>query len=186
VVVVEGEKTADAAERVFTDCCVVSWSGGCKAIDKTDWSPLRGRKVQLVPDADEPGKKAMIGLARKLADMGCSEVKIVNSNAIAARNPDSSTRQIKEGWDIADAVAEGWSADALRIAIDEYSIEFNPQHDQGDDKQAGDKCDQRANDVLLTRASGRGRGAEVVAELVPKTSIFERITFKPGFQIMLI
>jgi DNA primase len=153
VVIVEGEKTADVAETVFTDCCVVTWSGGCLAADKTDWSPLRGRKVLLVPDADEPGKKAMHRLARKLSGMGCSAIKIVDPNAVAARNPDGSTRQIKKGWDIADAVAEGWSADALRKTLDERSTEFNPRHHTDDDKRAGDRHDERANDVVLTRAS---------------------------------
>lgn len=52
VLVVEGEKCADAAHEELTDLAVVSWPGGGKADGKVDWSPLAGRKVITWADAD--------------------------------------------------------------------------------------------------------------------------------------
>lgn len=63
VLVVEGEKTADAAALRFPNHVVVTWSGGASAVDKTDWAPLAGRDAILWPDNDEAGTKAMERLA---------------------------------------------------------------------------------------------------------------------------
>src|SRR5215207_2503380 len=56
VLVVEGEKTADAAQHQFNGHVVVTWSGGSKATGKSDWSALSGRHVVIWPDADDPGR----------------------------------------------------------------------------------------------------------------------------------
>lgn len=45
VLLVEGEKTADAAQAYFPHLAVLTWSGGSKAVCKVDFSPLQGRKV---------------------------------------------------------------------------------------------------------------------------------------------
>ena len=92
VLIVEGEKCADVAARLIPAMVVVSWPGGCKALDKVDFSPLRGRVTTLWPDADEPGKEAMERIAERLGQ-AC---RIVRPNGHA------------DGWDIADAAAEGW------------------------------------------------------------------------------
>jgi predicted P-loop ATPase len=52
VLLVEGEKCADAAQLQFPDLVVVSWPGGCNAEGKVDWSPLAGRKVITWADCD--------------------------------------------------------------------------------------------------------------------------------------
>lgn len=85
VLVVEGEKCADAAQAVLSDWAVVSWPGGGKAVDKVDWQPLAGRKVVIWPDCDalcdksgqllpedlQPGKLAALKIADKLQALGC-------------------------------------------------------------------------------------------------------------------
>ena len=71
VVVVEGEKCADAASDVFPRHVVTTWSGGCKAWEGTDWQSLAGREVLLVADADDSGRKAMEALAQHLHSLGC-------------------------------------------------------------------------------------------------------------------
>ena len=68
VLVVEGEKTADAARELFGDHVVVTWSGGANAVAKADWSPLRERDVVLWPDNDDAGKKAMQLVAAALQE----------------------------------------------------------------------------------------------------------------------
>ncbi len=65
VIIVEGEKCADAGEEIFagTDTSVISWAGGTNAINKTNWSVLNGRNVIGIPDADQPGNDAMFELS---------------------------------------------------------------------------------------------------------------------------
>jgi len=55
VVLVEGEKTADAAGAMFRDLVAVTWPGGSNAIAKADFSALNRRDVIIWPDADAPG-----------------------------------------------------------------------------------------------------------------------------------
>lgn len=98
VLVVEGEKCADAVAGMLP-LDVVSWCGGGQAWGRTDWSPLAGRRVVLWPDNDVPGVRTMDGIGAKLAGMACV-VRII-------RPPGP---EFADGWDVADAVAEGWSA----------------------------------------------------------------------------
>lgn len=92
VLVVEGEKTADAAALLYPSAVVVTWPSGCKAIDKADWSPLAGRRCVLWPDADDAGREAMAKLAIRLLKAGADQVRIVHPPA-----------DVPEGWDLADA-----------------------------------------------------------------------------------
>jgi hypothetical protein len=94
VLVVEGEKSADAANAVLTGYTAVSWAEGAKAVRTADWTPLAGRAVDIWPDADEPGLAAATQLAAILLAQQCT-VRVLD----VAGQPD--------GWDIADAVAEG-------------------------------------------------------------------------------
>lgn len=96
VMVVEGEKTADAAQMLCGNAyTVTTWPSGASAINKADTSPLKGRKLLLWPDADEPGIKAMNTLAAHLLE-DAEEIKVIR--------PD-----VNSGWDAADALAEGWN-----------------------------------------------------------------------------
>jgi predicted P-loop ATPase len=124
VLVVEGEKCADAAQAELPELVVVSWPGGGKAVKKADWSPLAGRKVMLWPDADakrvpltraeqaggveqsskpllpdaeQPGHKTMGDVAEILDGLGCK----LWSVAVPAAG------EVPDGWDVADAIADG-------------------------------------------------------------------------------
>jgi len=70
VIVVEGEKCADAALDAWPGMIVTTWAGGTNAWKQTDWEPLRGRSVSLIADGDKPGHKAMLSIARRLSLMG--------------------------------------------------------------------------------------------------------------------
>lgn len=95
VMVVEGEKAADAARSIAGHVYnVVTWQGGSLAWKKTDLTPLYGRKILLWPDADEPGVEAMYRVGMFLAEQ-CPEVKQINPA------PEQG------GWDAADALAAG-------------------------------------------------------------------------------
>lgn len=122
VLVVEGEKCADAARSVLPpEISVVTWPGGSKAVGKADWSPLQGRKViiwpdcdaqngkdgQLLPEAKQPGIRAAEEIAAILKGLEC-QVRIVSIPAPGAK---------PSGWDVADAIAEGWTGERVRAFI---------------------------------------------------------------------
>ena len=100
VVIVEGEKAAEALAAKLPDHVVLSWAGGSKAINQSDWAVLEGRNVSIWADNDEPGRTA----AKQLQS-------ITQGNLIDAPSEKA------EGWDAADAVAEGWTTEGLKELI---------------------------------------------------------------------
>lgn len=95
ILVVEGEKCADALRKISEHYTVVSWPGGGNAVDLVDWSTLYGRHVLVWPDCDDPG----INTAEKICFLlhGKTEsLKIIR----VVDQPKS--------WDAADAVEDGW------------------------------------------------------------------------------
>lgn len=79
VLLVEGEKAADAAQKIhtLTGYVPMTWPGGAKAFGKVDWSPLIGRDVVIWPDNDDAGKNAAKKIAAILVESGARSVKIV-------------------------------------------------------------------------------------------------------------
>jgi len=79
VIVVEGEKAANAAAEIFTSADVVSWVGGASNVTAGDWDLLKGRNVTIWPDNDEPG----INAAHKIAKLIDSpEVYIIDTSSL--------------------------------------------------------------------------------------------------------
>ena len=119
VIVVEGEKTCDAAKRLFPRACVTTWSGGAKGIGKTNFDQLKGRKVILWPDNDEEGRAAMERLAKVLNTL---------TPRPAALRLVSNPSEAPEKWDVADS---GWSVDEantyLRQNFQDLAIEAQVQ-----------------------------------------------------------
>ena len=112
VMVVEGEKTAEAAKRLFPNAVVLSWPGGVAAIKYADWSPVTGREVLVIPDADAPGAGAGTWVCEHLAQLGCA-VQLVTPE------PDR-----PEGWDLADALADGWGEREASAWLDAHRRPF--------------------------------------------------------------
>lgn len=102
VLIVEGEKTADAAQSRFPSHVVISWHGGANAIRQTDWLPLQSFDVTIWPDADDPGLAAADDIARTLRSVGAASVKIVDVPDI-----------LPKGWDLADDAPDGVEIEAL-------------------------------------------------------------------------
>jgi putative DNA primase/helicase len=134
--IVEGEKCADAAHKMVAERFdLVTWPGGGKAIDKVDWSRfVEGDKVIIWPDCDaqreklskgeadagvsaesklllpeekQPGISTSEKIAQKLMALGCI-VRIVKIPAPGEK---------PAGWDVADAVAEGWDGEKIKAFV---------------------------------------------------------------------
>ena len=73
VYVVEGEKAADAVASL--GLVATTSAGGAKAAAKTDWSPLAGRKVVILPDNDAPGEAYAAEIVRLLSSLKLSAPK---------------------------------------------------------------------------------------------------------------
>jgi hypothetical protein len=65
VLIVEGEKATRAAAALFADDVPITWSGGAAAVAQADWTPLRGRRVIVWPDADDAGRRAAAEVAKR-------------------------------------------------------------------------------------------------------------------------
>lgn len=76
VFVCEGEKAADAVRGLGLTATTAS--GGSGSASKTDWSPLAGKTVVLLPDNDLPGQKYVDWPARHLPTLNPpATIKIV-------------------------------------------------------------------------------------------------------------
>ena len=125
VLIVEGEKCADAGAAELPELVTVAWPGGGKADGKVDWSPLAGRKIitwadadakreklskaeevagmqqdsqPLLPEDQQPGYETMARIRGRLRELGCTKIWDV-------RLPPPGSKP--DGWDIADAVLDG-------------------------------------------------------------------------------
>lgn len=119
VLLLEGEKCVDAAVSLpaLNDAFeVVSWSGGSKAVKKSNWSAIRDRDViawadadakvykegheragQIMPEHEQPGMSAMMKIAEILRAQGC--------NVLFVDIPPPG--EMPDGWDVADLIASG-------------------------------------------------------------------------------
>lgn len=135
VVLVEGEKCAQAGAELGLDFDWVTWPGGSNAWAKADWSWLAARQVllwpdcdakrqklsraeresnvdpeskPLLPEADQPGMRAMLGIGKQLAEQhGCTVLicKVPKPGAVS------------DGWDVADAIASGWTREQVEAML---------------------------------------------------------------------
>lgn len=149
VVLVEGEKCAKAGfDLLPAEYDWVSWPGGSNAWDKAAWEWLRGRVVILWPDVDakrvklskaerdagvdpatkpllpelqQPGMKAMVAIARRLAELDCTLLMV--------RVPKPG--DVADGWDVADAIAGGWWPEEVRAFL-RSATAYTPPAQAGD------------------------------------------------------
>lgn len=122
VLVVEGEKTKDAAQRLCPSLAVVTWPGGSKAVKLSDFSVLAGRSVLIWPDADAktyPEKhekagrffplEAQPGFKAALKIQGIISEITKSCRVIRPQNLPPNFDAVKDGWDLADAEQDGWT-----------------------------------------------------------------------------
>jgi uncharacterized protein (DUF927 family) len=112
VLLVEGEKTADAAARLLPGAVCMTWPSGSKAVKKANFKPLAGRRVAVWPDADKPGFEAALELAVRVKEAGAVEVSVIAP-------PDG----LAEGWDLADGEAEGWTPEKAKTHIQVHKLD---------------------------------------------------------------
>jgi hypothetical protein len=95
VLVVEGEKTCEAAKILFPDYVCTTYILGMGNWKNADWKPLQGRDVTLWPDNEEKAIEQFLGIAGAIQPTP----KIVFTAPLLDGRP--------EGWDVADEIPEG-------------------------------------------------------------------------------
>ena len=152
VVVCEGEKSADAAQRLLPGFAAVTSPNGSKSAGKADWTPLHGRDVTIWPDADAAGLDYARAVAKAATEVGAASVVIVSPPADA-----------KVGWDGADALAEGWdqarASTFVAAAVQWKEESKRPRHRGKGDNLIGAVIN--TDDVELWRDVGGGTYATV-------------------------
>ncbi len=96
VVLVEGEKCAQTLIELGI-CATTAMHGANAPVDKTDWSPLKGKRVLIWPDRDKPGWIYADQASQAVMQAGAASCAILQP-------PDGDP----DGWDAADAVRDGF------------------------------------------------------------------------------
>jgi len=106
ILLVEGEPKCDLANETLPDNWIaLSWPNGAASWKYVQWAMLSNRDVTIWPDADKPGREAAAHIAEQLPHYGARPTVLTP--------PDG----VPEGWDVGDAVRDGWDADRLLAFI---------------------------------------------------------------------
>jgi hypothetical protein len=116
VMVCEGENSADAMQKIFSDHVVVASLGEAPAAARADWTLVAGRTVTIWPNNSKSGAdyerevgSILLGLKCKVSTIDVAELAKINSGD---RKPDFEPR----GWGAANAIREWSNLNALREA----------------------------------------------------------------------
>ncbi len=124
VYLTEGEKAADLAAGL--GLIATTSAHGAKAAHKSDWTPLAGREVVILPDHDSEGESYARAVVAELAKLEPSPtVRIVRlANLWRTSEP------IPEGGDIeewlADGVPDTWEPEACRAELERVAAATPP------------------------------------------------------------
>lgn len=122
IILAEGCKKTAAARDVIggTSVLVLAWQGGCKAVEKTDWSLLAGRKIvgwpdcdskadrggRTLPYAEQPGMAAMLRIADLVEQHGGTmRIVAVPAPGTWPDGYDLHDLIVTDGWDRARVLA---------------------------------------------------------------------------------
>jgi hypothetical protein len=119
VFVCEGERATEAL--VSLGCTATTSPNGSKSAGKADWTPLRGRRVVVVPDRDEPGEAYADAVADLALRAGAVNVVVVRLADLWPGLPD--------GGDAADWVEHHDATEpaVLRAALEALVAAAEPE-----------------------------------------------------------
>ena len=118
VMIVEGEKTAEAAKLLFPDYVITTSCMGAASPRSSNWSFLRGRDVIIAPDNDVTGTKYARTLSDILKKVEAQsirglDVKKLGRYTIVDRKPQQRDEPVPDKYDLADSLSDGWTADLI-------------------------------------------------------------------------
>ncbi len=115
ILICEGEKTRDAGAYLFPDMVATTPMHGAKSPAKSDFSVCRNRKVVIAADNDVPGQEFCAVVHTLAREAGASQVFHLRPDRLGSWLWENGERRLRgdaipEKWDLADALAEGWTA----------------------------------------------------------------------------
>lgn len=143
ILICEGEKACDAARDLFPDMAATTPMHGAKSPHLTDFSPCAGRVVLIATDYDEPGRTDAKGKplhpGRDFGDKVSELARKAGAERVLHLDPAKMPRDtaMPDGWDLADALAEGWTPDRMaELYADPTFFGEYGAHGSGEDEDA--------------------------------------------------
>jgi len=157
ILIVEGEKTAEAAQRIVGGQAIVTtWMGGSSAVKKTNWTHLTNRDIVIWPDNDEAGIKAANDIATILIGIA-NTLKVYEVGKIA---------KFEKKFDAADAEKLGYSKKELFDLLVSSAVILKPLATLAVNKQH-----EFPSDSLIGKVTKIESAAEVVSHSFQSASI---------------
>jgi len=142
ILITEGEKAADAAAKLFPEMIATTPMNGANAPAQTDWSVCAGRHCVVAPDLDEPGVKFADTVVALLRDVGAASIRRLDLKPLAAvfwqdgAEMVRTSEDIMSGYDLADSLADGWTAPCLKAFLEKtpevFTLVTGPASDTTD------------------------------------------------------
>ena len=131
ILVVEGEKKALTAQNLFPDLAVVSPLGGASRAHQTDWSSVRGRRVIIAPDHDGASADFALKVCGLCKEAGAAVIFILPPEVLGSHVVQDGQRVerngvIPKGWDLGDAIEDGWTAEIVAFHRAEIDAALRP------------------------------------------------------------
>lgn len=123
ILICEGEKTAEAAQLLFPQYVATTPMHGAQSPGKTDFSPVKGRRVIISGDYDAAGQSFADAVYDLCTAAGASGIFDLPAEMLGKRIPtatgfDPNPDQLAQGYDLADALAVGWTEQTAQRLID--------------------------------------------------------------------
>lgn len=134
----EGEKAAEALQKLLPNHPVLCWQGGSQAVEKSDYSPLAGRDCVIFPDYDLPGKKAAGDLVKRLTAADARSVRVLDVDRLER----AAGEQLRPGDDAADLVTCGWDAARFGDFIKRENVFLPDANPSAGQSKPADKPDE--------------------------------------------
>jgi hypothetical protein len=115
VLICEGEKAADTAQRIFPEFVALTSANGAKAVATADWTSLRGRDAIIWRDNDNEGVDYEREVGRILLGLDCKVSNIDVAELVEIGGDRRGSDFDPDGWDAADAEREWSDIGALRV-----------------------------------------------------------------------
>jgi hypothetical protein len=122
IVMVEGEKAADAIEKLLPDWIGTTLPGGSNAVALADLEPLANRLVVNMSDHDAPGYEFTLKLLHLVPNS--TDMRAMVWPAHWPKSKGCEPYVMEKGDDADDHVAAGWTTDLLREAVADSPIAF--------------------------------------------------------------
>ncbi len=182
IMVVEGEKTAEAAKLLFPDYVITTSCMGSASPRSSNWTFLRNRDVIIAPDNDTTGAKYARTLEDILQKVEAKSIRGLDSKklgryTIVEGKPQQRDEPVPDKYDLADNASDGWTADLINewkehtdfapffeVVRDVQAIRDLPREGEEVLHIAGInyKLNQKSNSLWWERVKTDGRNGETI------------------------